>query len=155
MPSPRPLLHYWVRRGEEPDRVPGFVHTGPKVTLINGQAGSGGDAFPYYFKKMGLGPLIGTRTWGGLIGLSFTPALVDGGTISAPSFRFLDTEGHWAVENEGVAPDIEVVDRPELIAKGQDPSLEKAVQVLMDELKKNPPHKVTVPPPPTQQWPPK
>jgi tricorn protease len=151
----RPLLNYWSSRDVLPYSTPAFVHTGPKVTLINGQASSGGDAFPYYFKKLGLGPLIGTRTWGGLIGLSFTPSLVDGGSISAPSFRFLDTEGHWAVENEGVAPDIEVIDRPDLIAKGQDPSLEKAVQVLLEELKKNPPHKVTAPPPPTQQWPPK
>lgn len=151
----RPLLNYWASRDVKPGTTPNFVHTGPKVTLINGQAGSGGDAFPYYFKKLGLGPLIGTRTWGGLIGLSFTPSLVDGGSISAPSFRFLDTEGNWAVENEGVAPDIEVIDRPELVAKGQDPSLEKAVQVLMEELKKNPPHKITVPKPPVQEWPPK
>ena len=151
----RPLLNYWSSRDVQPTTTPNFVHTGPKVTLINGQAGSGGDAFPYYFKKLGLGPLIGTRTWGGLIGLSFTPSLVDGGQLAAPSFRFLDTEGHWAVENEGVAPDIEVIDRPELVAKGQDPSLEKAVQVLMEELKKNPHHKVTEPKPPVQEWPPK
>jgi tricorn protease len=151
----RPLLNYWSSRDVLPGRTPAFVHTGPKVTLINGQAGSGGDAFPYYFRKMGLGPLIGTRTWGGLIGLSFTPSLVDGGSLAAPSFRFLSTEGRWEVENEGVAPDIEVIDRPELIVKGQDPSIEKAVEVLMEELKKNPPHKLTVPPPPAQQWPPK
>jgi tricorn protease len=99
--------------------------------------------------------VIGTRTWGGLIGLSFTPALVDGGSIGAPSFRIMDTEGNWVVENEGVAPDIEVIDRPDLLVKGQDPTLEKAVQVLLEELKKNPPHKVTVPKPPVQEWPPK
>jgi tricorn protease len=147
-------LNYWVRRGEAPDRVPGFVHTGPKVTLINGQAGSGGDAFPYYFKKMGLGPLIGTRTWGGLIGISGNPDLIDGTNLSAATFRFLDTEGNWAVENEGVAPDIEVIDRPDLVAKGQDPSLEKAIEVLMEELRKNPPQKVKIPKPPVQEWPP-
>ena len=151
----RPLLHYWIRRGEVPDRVPGFVHTGPKVTLINGQAGSGGDAFPYYFKKVGLGPLIGTRTWGGLIGISGNPDLLDGTNLSAATFRFLDTEGNWAVENEGVAPDIEVIDRPDLVAKGQDPSLEKAIEVLQEELRKNPPAKVKVPKPPVQEWPPK
>ncbi len=151
----RPLLSYWVSRDVLPASTPGFVHTGPKVTLINGQSSSGGDAFPYYFRKLGLGPLIGTRTWGGLIGLSFTPALMDGGSIGAPSFRIMDTEGNWVVENEGVAPDIEVIDRPDLLVKGQDPSLEKAVQVLLEELKKNPPHKVTVPKPPVQEWPPK
>jgi tricorn protease len=151
----RPLLHYWIRRGEQPERVPGFVHTGPKVTLINGQAGSGGDAFPYYFKKLGLGPLIGTRTWGGLIGVSGNPDLVDGTNLSAATFRFLDTDGNWGIENEGVAPDIEVIDRPDLVAKGQDPSLEKAIEVLMEELRKNPPQKVKVPKPPVQEWPPK
>ncbi len=151
----RPLLNYWSSRDLLPNSTPGFIHTGPKVTLINGQSSSGGDAFPYYFKKLGLGPLIGTRTWGGLIGLSGTPGLMDGGTLTAPSFRFLDTEGNWAVENEGVAPDIEVIDRPELIYKGQDPSLEKAVEVLMEELKKNPPHEIKVPAPPKQEWPPK
>ncbi|HSG39623.1 MAG TPA: PDZ domain-containing protein [Thermoanaerobaculia bacterium] len=142
----RPLLNYWVTRDGQPGSTPTFVHTGPKVTLINGQAGSGGDAFPYYFKKMGLGPLIGTPTWGGLIGLSGGPSLVDGGSLSFPTFRFLTTEGQWAVENEGVAPDIEVIDRPDALAKGQDPTLERGIQVLLDELKKNPPQKVTVPP---------
>ncbi len=149
----RPLLNYWVRRGEEPSTTPAFVNTGPKVMLINGQSGSGGDAFPYYFRKLGLGPLIGTRTWGGLIGISGNPDLMDGGTLTVPEFRFLDTEGNWAVENEGVAPDIEVVDRPDLVAKGQDPSLEKAVEYLMEELRKNPRQKVTVPPPPKQEKP--
>jgi len=151
----RPLLHYWIRRGEQPERVPQFVHTGPKVTLINGQAGSGGDAFPYYFKKMGLGPLIGTTTWGGLIGISGNPPLMDGTTVTAATFRFLDLEGNWEVENEGVAPDIEVIDRPDLVAKGQDPSLEKAIEVLQEELRKNPPSKVKVPAPPKQEWPPR
>ncbi|MFL6193599.1 MAG: PDZ domain-containing protein [Thermoanaerobaculia bacterium] len=144
----RPLVSYWVTRGGQPTTTPQFVHTGPKVTLINGQAGSGGDAFPYYFREQKLGPLIGTRTWGGLIGLSGGPALVDGGTLSVPTFRFMTTEGQWTVENEGVAPDIEVIDRPDAFARGEDPSLEKGIQILLDELKKNPPQKVKVPPPP-------
>jgi tricorn protease len=142
----RPVLSYWVTRDGQPGSTPAFVNTGPKVALINGQAGSGGDAFPFYFKKMGLGPLIGTRTWGGLIGLSGGPSLVDGGQLTVPTFRFMTTEGQWAVENEGVAPDIEVVDRPDALAKGQDPTLEKGIEVLMEALKKNPPKKVTVPP---------
>jgi tricorn protease len=143
----RTRLNYWARRGLEPTQTPGFSHQGPKVTLINGYSSSGGDAFPYYFRKMGLGKLIGTRTWGGLIGISGNPGFVDGGGISAPSFRFYSTDGKWAVENEGVSPDIEVLDRADLVAKGQDPSLEKAVEWLLEELKKNPPAKVKQPPP--------
>lgn len=141
----RPILNYWARRGLELSSVPGFAHNGPKAVLINGYSSSGGDAFPYYFRKRGLGKLIGTRTWGGLIGISFNPGFVDGGSVSAPSFRFVDTDGKWAVENEGVAPDIEVVDRPELVVKGQDPSLEKAVELLLEELKTNPVKRVKTP----------
>lgn len=146
----RPLLNYWVRRGVKPSRTPGFTHIGPKVCLINGYSSSGGDAFPYYFRKRGLGKLIGTRTWGGLIGLSGNPGFSDNGSISIPTFRILDEEGHWIIENEGVSPDIEVVDRPDLVAKGQDPTLEKAVEVLLEELKKHPVKKITVPPAPNE-----
>jgi tricorn protease len=146
----RPLLNYWVRRGVAPVTTPAYVNTGPKACLINGTAGSGGDAFPYYFRKLGLGPLIGTKTWGGLIGLTGNPSLVDGGNLSTPQFRFLDTEGHWGIENVGVPPDIEVVDRPDEIAKGHDPSLERAVAYLLDQLQKHPPVAVQVPPIPRQ-----
>ncbi|MEW6367924.1 MAG: PDZ domain-containing protein [Acidobacteriota bacterium] len=141
----RPVLNFWATRGLEPVSTPGFAITGPKVCLINGLAGSGGDAFPYYFRELGLGQLIGTRTWGGLIGLSGSPSLLDGGAILAPTFRFFDTHGMWAVEGIGVAPDIEVVDRPDLMAQGRDPSLEKGIEVLLDQLKKNPPKKIVVP----------
>jgi len=146
--SRRPL-NYWKRRGLEPLATPAFSHTGPKATLINGYSSSGGDAFPYYFKKLGLGPLIGTRTWGGLIGISGNPSLADGGSILASTFRFMNTDGEWAVENEGVSPDIEVVDRPEFVAAGQDPTLEAAVRHLLAELEKAPPTKVKAPPSPT------
>jgi tricorn protease len=146
----RKTLNYWTRRGLEPTPVPGLVHDGPKACLINGYSSSGGDAFPYYFRKMNLGKIIGTRTWGGLIGISGNPNLMDGGSISIPVFRFLDTEGKWAVENEGVYPDIEVVDRADLVVQGRDPSLEKAVEVLLEELKNNPPKKIVVPPPPDE-----
>ncbi|HVS66182.1 MAG TPA: PDZ domain-containing protein [Thermoanaerobaculia bacterium] len=146
----RQPLNYWVQRGLEPNATPFLSHRGPKAMLINHSAGSGGDALPYYFKKLGLGPLIGTRTWGGLIGISGTPSLADGGSILAATFRFLDTDNQWAVENEGVAPDIEVIDRPELIAAGRDPSIEKAVEVLLEELERNPPQPVEAPPPPTE-----
>jgi tricorn protease len=144
----RRKLNAWAYRGTGTVNTPVFVHTGPKAMLINGEAGSGGDAFPYYFRKLGLGPLIGTRTWGGLIGLSFTPPLMDGGSLAAPSYRFLTTEGTWAIENEGVAPDFEVIDRPDAFARGEDPSVEAAVKYLLEQLEKNPPQKVTVPPPP-------
>ncbi len=142
----RPVLSYWARRGIEPSRSPGFAHAGPKAMLINGLAASGGDALPYYFRKRGLGPLIGTRTWGGLIGLSGTPSLVDGGSVETPTFRFFD-EGEWRVENEGVAPGIEVVDRPDLVAGGRDPSLETAIGVLLGELERRPPAPVRQPTP--------
>ncbi|MEM8546740.1 MAG: PDZ domain-containing protein [Pseudomonadota bacterium] len=146
----RTPLNYWKRRGLKPSATPVFSHTGPKATLINGYSSSGGDAFPYYFKKLGLGPLIGTRTWGGLIGISGNPSMADGGSILASTFRFMDTDGEWAVENEGVAPDIEVVDRPELVAAGQDPTLEAAVEHLLKTLATTPPTDVQAPPAPTE-----
>ncbi|MGB2427264.1 MAG: S41 family peptidase, partial [Alteromonas sp.] len=118
--------------------------------LINGYSSSGGDALPYYFKQAGLGVLIGTRTWGGLIGISGNPSLVDDGQVIAATFRILDNEGNWIIENEGVVPDIEVVDRPELVYKGQDPSLERAVEELLKELERNPKGELTVPPAPTE-----
>jgi tricorn protease len=141
----RPVLNYWARRNTKPTATPAYAHIGPKAMLINGYSASGGDALPYYFRKRGLGTLIGTRTWGGLIGISGNPDLMDGGNVSVPQFRFFDTEGLWAVEGVGVSPDIEVVDRPELVAKGQDPSLEAAVKLLMDELAKNPVKRPVVP----------
>lgn len=130
----RTTLSSWARRGLEPFRSPGFAHNGPKAMLINGYAASGGDALPYYFRNRGLGTLIGTRTWGGLIGISGNPMLVDGGGILYPTFRIFDNDGEWTVENVGVAPDIEVWDLPGPIAAGGDPSLEKAVEVLLEAL---------------------
>ncbi|MCK7595067.1 S41 family peptidase [Pseudomarimonas salicorniae] len=148
----RTPLNYWKQRGLEPNATPLLSHRGPKAMLINGLSSSGGDALPYYFRKLQLGPLIGTRTWGGLIGIQSgsNPRLADGGAVLAASFRFLDTEGRWAVEDEGVSPDREVIDRPELVAAGRDPSLEAAIAHLMAELQRNPPRPVTAPPAPTQ-----
>ena len=94
--------------------------------------------------------MIGTRSWGGLIGISGNPSLADGGSILASTFRFLGTDNEWAVENEGVAPDIEVVDRPELVAAGQDPTLEAAVKHLLQELERATPVEVKAPPAPTE-----
>lgn len=141
----RKTLNYWARRGLEMNPDPGVAHDGPKAMLINGYSSSGGDAFPYYFKKRKLGVLIGTRTWGGLIGLSGNPDFADGGSLNVPTFGFVDDEGRWAVEGEGVAPDIEVIDRPELIAAGQDPCVEKAVEVLLEQLRRQAPKKPAMP----------
>jgi tricorn protease len=146
----REALNYWARRGVEPFSAPDVFHEGPKACLINGYSSSGGDAFPWYFRKKKLGPLIGTRTWGGLIGLTGNPSLMDGGSLSIPTFRFFDTDGKWQIENEGVSPDIEVIDRPDLVAKGQDPSLEKALEVLMEELRRNPVRRPQPPVPPDE-----
>ena len=146
----RETLNYWKRRGVKPNATPFVAHDGPKAMLTNGYSSSGGDALPWYFRKMGLGKLIGTRTWGGLIGISGAPALVDGGVLIPPTFRIMDTDGNWVVENEGVSPDIEVIDRPELIYKGQDPSIERAVQELMKDLQENPRKSIKAPPAPTE-----
>ena len=150
----RQPLNYWKQRGLDPNATPLLSHRGPKAMLINGLSSSGGDALPYYFRKLGLGKLIGTRTWGGLIGISGNPSLADNGSILAATFSFMDTDNRWAVENEGVAPDIEVIDRPELIHAGRDPSLERGVQELLAELERNPPKPVVAPPAPTQFPPP-
>ena len=100
---------------------------GPKVMLINERAGSGGDLLPYMFHAKELGPLIGTRTWGGLVGTWDTPRFIDGGRMVAPRGGFFDVDGKWAVEGEGVAPDIEVIQEPSEVIKGRDPQLERGI----------------------------
>jgi len=113
---------------------------GPKVMIINERAGSGGDAMPWYFRRAGVGKLVGTRTWGGLVGMAGGPPLMDGGFVGAPSSGIYNPlSGEWEVENIGVPPDIEVEQDPALVRKGRDPQLEKAVEVALEELKKNPP----------------
>ncbi|HUQ31152.1 MAG TPA: PDZ domain-containing protein [Pyrinomonadaceae bacterium] len=144
----RKPLNYWSRRGVGANSTPAFAHAGPKAMLTNGYAGSGGDALPYYFRERGLGRIFGTTTWGGLIGLTGNPPLSDGGSLSTPSFRFLDLQGKWDVEGVGVDPDVEVIDRPDLMAQGVDPTLEAAVKYLLEELRRNPPKRPTPPPPP-------
>jgi len=141
----RPLYNYWARRDHRDWRSPFIAHAGPKVMLINGWSGSGGDAFPYYFRKAGLGPLIGTRTWGGLIGISGNPRPIDGGFVSVPTFGFWNTEGEWDVEGYGVDPDYPLENEPHKMAAGQDPQLEKAIDVILDLLEKKPPPKLQKP----------
>jgi len=135
----RPLYNFWAVRSGIDWQTPAIAQTGPKAMLINAWSGSGGDAFPYYFRAAGLGPLIGTRTWGGLIGYSGCPPLVDGGRLTVPTFSFYNTDGEWDVENYGVDPDIEVVDDPSLMLNGGDPQLDRAIAEVLEALEKNPP----------------
>lgn len=111
---------------------------GPKVMLINQNSGSGGDAMPWYFQKAGVGKLVGTRTWGGLIGIGGYPPLIDGGFVTAPHFGFMGLTGHWEVENHGIAPDVMVEELPKDIAAGHDEQLETGVKLVLDELKEHP-----------------
>ncbi len=111
---------------------------GPKVMIINEFAGSGGDAMPWYFRKAGVGPLVGTRTWGGLVGIGNYPQLIDGGSVTAPRWAIYGLKGQWEVENHGIAPDVEVELEPRVVRQGHDPQLERAVEVALDLLKKNP-----------------
>src|SRR5690606_33247080 len=114
---------------------PPTAHFGPKAMLINGWSGSGGDAFPDYFRKSGLGPLIGTKTWGGLIGISGAPSLVDGGMITAPTFRMYNPDQTWFAEGHGVNPDIVVPEDPSALARGIDPQLDAAIEYVLEQIK--------------------
>lgn len=132
----RELLGYFNNAaGEQPWTAPNAAIFGPKVMIINEMAGSGGDMLPYMFRKMEIGPLVGTRTWGGLVGRWDVPDLVDGGHVTAPRGGFYNTDGEWEVENEGVAPDYEVEQLPKLMAAGHDPQLEAAVRIALEKLK--------------------
>jgi tricorn protease len=135
----RPVLSYWAVRYGASQPWPPNAPRGPKVMLINGWSGSGGDAFPFYFREAKVGPLIGTRTWGGLIGISGAPLLVDGGGVTVPTFRMYDPDGHWFAEGHGVEPDITVEEDPSQLARGQDPQLEKAVEEVLARLKREKP----------------
>ena len=118
--------------------------------IINEMAGSGGDLMPYMFRRRKIGPLVGKRTWGGLVHTADTPTFVDGGSMIAPRGGFFDRDGKWAVENEGVAPDIDVENWPKDVIAGKDPQLERAVQEALRLLKEKPVQRMTTePPPPT------
>ncbi len=131
----RTPLSFVATRDGKPWQWPLFANFGPKVMLINGWSGSGGDAFPDYFRKKNLGPLIGSRTWGGLIGISGYPDLIDGGTITAPSFRIFNPDGTQFKEGHGVDPDIEVPEDLGAMAKGIDTQLERAIVEIKNLLK--------------------
>jgi tricorn protease len=130
---------------------PSQVFYGPMVCLINHYSASDGDIFPYFFKKYGLGPLIGTRTWGGVTGIRGYSPLVDGGYVTRPEFGSYSLDGRWEVEGHGVDPDIEIDQRDDLVMQGRDPQLEKGVQVLMEQIRKSPKSLLTPPAPPVKK----
>jgi tricorn protease len=136
----RRFIAYWATRYGADFKTPGASIQGPKVMLIDETAGSGGDLLPWMFRRFKLGKLVGKRTWGGLVGILGFPVLMDGGVVSAPNLAFWTEEDGWAVENVGVPPDVEVEQTPAELIKGRDPQLEEAIQLIMEELKKNPPH---------------
>jgi tricorn protease len=130
----RPITNYWALRDGVDWHWPPDSHQGPKAMLINGLAGSGGDMFPALFKQAGLGKLIGTRTWGGLVGITGMPAMIDGSSVSVPGFAYYEKDGTWGIEGHGVDPDIEVVADPALMVDDEDPQLNAAVEHLLQEL---------------------
>lgn len=140
-----PMANYETREGERVTEPSGAIF-GPKAMIINQSAGSGGDAMPWYFRKAGLGPLVGTRTWGGLVGIGGYPTLLDGGGVTAPRTAIYGLKGEFEVENHGVAPDVEVEYLPKAVNEGHDPQLERAVSLVMEQLKSHPPATFPAPP---------
>jgi tricorn protease len=134
----RPFISYWAMRYGDDLKTPTASIQGPKVMLIDETAGSGGDLLPWMFRKFGLGQLVGQRTWGGLVGTLGFPTLMDGGGVTAPNLAIWTPQDGWVVENEGVAPDIEVEQTPKDVIAGRDPQLERAIAVALEELKKRP-----------------
>jgi tricorn protease len=143
----RKVMGYFALRDGTPSTSPIAGIYGPKVMVINESAGSGGDALPYYFRLRKLGPLVGTRTWGGLVGTLGIPPTIDGGGITAPTLAFYNLKGEWDVENIGVAPDIEVEYSAAEVNKGRDPQLERAVQEALRLLEVSPVRRVPRPVP--------
>jgi tricorn protease len=134
----RPVTNYWAVRHGNDWTWPPDSHQGPKAMLVNGLAGSGGDMFPWLFKHNNLGPVVGTRTWGGLVGISGNPALIDGGYVSVPTFGFYETDGTWGVEGHGTDPTHEVLDDPAKMQNGGDPQLDKAIELMQAAIKEKP-----------------
>ncbi len=147
----RPYISHWNMRYGEDMKTPQGSIQGPKVMLIDETAGSGGDLLPYMFRKFELGTLIGKATWGGLVGTLGYPRLMDGGYVTAPNVAIWDEDG-WVVENVGVPPDIEVEQTPAEVIAGHDPQLEKAIEVILEELEANPPPVYERPPYPVRVW---
>jgi tricorn protease len=132
-------IRMWVMTREgQTYSEPTELIPGPKAMIINQFAGSGGDAMPWLFQREHVGPLIGMKTWGGLVGIGGYPPLIDGGRVTAPRWAIYGLKGEWEVENHGIAPDVEVWQDPKLVREGHDPQLEKAVEVLLEDLKEHP-----------------
>jgi len=144
----RPVLAYMATREGRVFATPAGSIYGPKVMIINEYAGSGGDAMPLYFRRRGLGKLVGKRTWGGLVGIYGYPPLLDGGYVTAPRIALFSPTGEWDAEDVGVPPDVEVEQTPKLVIQGHDPQLERAVAMVLDELRRNPPPPRDKPHPP-------
>jgi tricorn protease len=142
----RPFTAYWTTRYGQDLRTPGAMIAGPKVMLIDETAGSGGDLLPWMFRHYKLGPLVGKRTWGGLVGILGFPVLMDGGRVTAPNLAFWTPEEGFGVENVGVPPDVEVEQLPAEVLAGKDPQLEKAIALVMEELRNKPAPKPQRPP---------
>ena len=142
----RPLMSKVVTRDGHDWVSPSEAIYGPKVMIINEMSGSGGDALPWYFRKSGIGPLVGKRTWGGLVGIGGYPELIDGGRVTAPRAAIYGLKGEWEVENHGIAPDVEVDLDPAAWRQGKDAQLEKAIEVVMQELKDHPQPEIKLPP---------
>ncbi len=141
----RPLMGATTREGED-TIFPMAAIFGPKVMIANQMSGSGGDALPWLFKRAELGPLVGVRTWGGLVGIGGYPSLIDGGMVTAPRWGLYGIDGKWEVENHGIAPDVEVEQDPALTRTGHDPQLERAVELALEALAKTPPVELVKPP---------
>src|SRR5262245_33449 len=141
----RPFTAMWATRHGEDFKTPGGAIFGPKVMLIDETAGSGGDLLPWMFRQNKLGPLVGKRTWGGLVGILGFPVLMDGGGVTAPNLAFWTAAG-FGVENEGVPPDVVVEQWPADVIAGRDPQLEKAIEIVLQKLKESPPLRLKRPP---------
>ena len=141
----RHVESYWAPRYGQVEHTPNAAIYGPKVMIANEFSGSGGDALPWLFKQAKLGPLVGKRTWGGLVGIGPIPVLMDGGHVTSPSVAFFSPKGNWDVENHGVDPDVVVDQDPKLVSEGHDPQLEKAVSLAMEDLKAHPQPEVKKP----------
>ena len=135
-----------IERDGKPIHDPVGAIFGPKVMLINQSSGSGGDAMPWYFRKAGIGKLVGTRTWGGLVGIGGYPPLLDNGYVMAPRYAIFGIHGDWEVENRGIPPDVTVEELPKDVAAGHDKQLETGVQLVLDELKAHPVPEMPIPP---------
>jgi tricorn protease len=131
----RPATNLWARRDGRDWVWPPDAHQGPKCMLINGMSGSGGDMFPALFRQAEIGPLIGRRTWGGLVGISGNPGMVDGSGVTAPTFAYYENDGTWGIEGHGVDPDIDVIDDPAKMQNGHDPQLEVAIKEMLKAIK--------------------